>query len=73
MRTIFGCIELNLFDDKGIAFAIYFKEVHSAGVVFYIKLEFLFVFVKKLALYQLTLHVINFHGCCAIRVVRQCH
>ena len=29
MRTIFGCIELNLFDNKGIAFAVYFKEVHA--------------------------------------------
>ena len=73
MRTIFGCIELNLFNDKGIAFAVYFEEVHATWVVFYIELEFLFVLIQELTLNQLALHVINLHGSCAIHLVRQCY
>ena len=29
-----------LLNNKGIAFAVYFKEVHATWVVFYIELEF---------------------------------
>ena len=52
-----------LVNNKGIAFAVYFKEVHATWVVFHIELELLFALIQELTLYQLALHVVNIHGC----------
>ena len=54
---------IDFLNNKGIAFAVYFKEVHATWVVFYIELEFLFVLIQELTLHQLALHVVNLHRC----------